>query len=39
LAPLRNLGAKVEDGNLFLTFDLTRGSYATSLVREFAKGE
>ncbi|HWM50512.1 MAG TPA: tRNA pseudouridine(13) synthase TruD [Thermoplasmata archaeon] len=39
LAPVRNLAARVEEGNLLLSFDLTRGSYATSLVREFAKSE
>jgi len=39
LAPVRDLEAQVQGGNLLLSFDLTRGSYATSLVREFAKGE
>jgi tRNA pseudouridine13 synthase len=39
LAPVRKLDARVDEGNLFLSFELTRGSYATSLVREFAKSE
>jgi tRNA pseudouridine13 synthase len=39
LAPVRNLEARVNGGDLLLSFDLTRGSYATSLVREFTKNE
>jgi tRNA pseudouridine13 synthase len=37
LAPFRGLEAAVQGANLALTFDLTRGSYATSLIREFTK--
>jgi tRNA pseudouridine13 synthase len=37
LAPVANLKAEVQESALFLSFDLTRGSYATSLVREFMK--
>src|SRR5437667_466447 len=39
LAPMRDLVARLEGGNLSLAFELTRGSYATSLVREFTKSE
>ncbi|MGI0149454.1 MAG: tRNA pseudouridine(13) synthase TruD, partial [Thermoplasmata archaeon] len=39
LAPVRNLEAQVREGTLFLAFELTRGSYATSLVREFTKSD
>jgi tRNA pseudouridine13 synthase len=39
LAPVRDLEARVGDGTLSLEFDLTRGSYATSLVREFTKSD
>lgn len=37
LAPFRNFEASVDDAGLRLAFELTRGSYATSLVREFTK--
>ena len=39
LAPIRDLVSRLEGGNLTLAFELTRGSYATSLVREFTKSE
>jgi len=39
LAPIQGLETHVGDGTLSLSFDLTRGSYATSLVREFTKTE
>jgi len=39
LAPLRDFDVGVREGNLHLAFDLSRGSYATSLVREFTKSE
>ena len=39
LAPIRRLETQVQGRDLYLTFDLTRGSYATSLVREFTKLE
>ena len=39
LAPVRNLEVAAREEHLVLTFDLTRGSYATSLVREFTKSE
>lgn len=39
LAPVRSLDAQVGQGTLSLSFDLTRGSYATCLVREFTKSE
>ena len=39
LAPVRSLDAQVGEGTLSLSFDLTRGSYATCLVREFTKSE
>src|SRR5712691_3831724 len=39
LAPVRTLDAQVGEGTLSLSFDLTRGSYATCLVREFTKSE
>lgn len=37
LAPVRNLNAEVQGESLSLSFELTRGSYATCLVREFTK--
>jgi len=39
LAPVRNLETDVREGLLLLSFDLTRGAYATSLVREFTKSD
>jgi len=39
LAPVRTLDAQVGEGTLSLSFELTRGSYATCLVREFTKSE
>ena len=39
LAPLRTLAAQVRGDELHLSFDLTRGAYATCLVREFTKPE
>jgi tRNA pseudouridine13 synthase len=39
LAPFRNLEVVSQEENLVLTFDLTRGSYATCLLREFTKSE
>lgn len=37
LAPVRNLRAKVEGTELQLSVELTRGAYATCLLREFMK--
>jgi tRNA pseudouridine13 synthase len=37
LAPVRDLEARLADGALHLSFSLSRGAYATSLVREFTK--
>jgi tRNA pseudouridine13 synthase len=37
LAPIRNLQATLAGRDLSLSFELSRGSYATSLVREFMK--
>jgi tRNA pseudouridine13 synthase len=37
LAPFWNFEATVRDGSLVLAFDLSRGSYATALAREFMK--
>jgi len=37
LAPLRQLETRVEGTDLFLTLELSRGCYATSLAREFTK--
>ena len=37
LAPVRHLEARVDESSLVLSFELTRGCYATSLVREFTK--
>jgi tRNA pseudouridine13 synthase len=39
LAPIRDLDAAVRGRDVHLSFDLTRGSYATCLVREFTKSE
>jgi tRNA pseudouridine13 synthase len=39
LAPVKNLEAKVEGSNLHLSVELTRGAYATCLLREFMKAE
>ena len=39
LAPIRRLETEVRGTDLHLSFDLSRGSYATSLVREFTKTE
>jgi tRNA pseudouridine13 synthase len=39
LAPIRRLETEVRGADLHLSFDLSRGSYATSLVREFTKTE
>jgi len=37
LAPLRGLELSVDDTGLHVSFELTRGAYATSLLREFMK--
>ncbi len=37
LAPFRDLAARVEDGALHVSVDLTRGAYATCLLREYMK--
>lgn len=37
LAPIRDLEAKIEDGNLCVAVELTRGAYATCLIREYTK--
>jgi len=39
LAPFRGLNAQVGQAGFSLSFELTRGSYATCLVREFTKSE
>ena len=39
LAPFRTLDVQVGEGTFSLSFELTRGSYATCLVREFTKSE
>lgn len=39
LAPIRELAAVIEDGNLAVTVELTRGAYATCLLREYTKTE
>src|SRR5213594_2097675 len=39
LAPIRGLEATVVENDLHLWVELTRGAYATSLVREFTKSE
>jgi tRNA pseudouridine13 synthase len=39
LAPFQGLEVVVEGNHLALSFDLTRGSYATSLIREFTKSD
>ncbi len=39
LAPVRALEAKVDGPNLYLAVELTRGAYATCLLREFMKAE
>src|SRR5437867_12614421 len=39
LAPFRGLDVHVGEAAFSLSFELTRGSYATSLVREFTKSE
>ncbi len=39
LAPLRGLEAAVEEGRLRVAVDLTRGAYATCLLREYTKAE
>ncbi len=39
LAPFRGLDAQVGQSGFSLSFELTRGSYATCLVREFTKSE
>lgn len=39
LAPLRDLRASVEDDGLHVDVELTRGAYATCLLREYTKGE
>jgi tRNA pseudouridine13 synthase len=38
LAPIRGLEAAIVGNDLHLALELTRGAYATSLVREFTKG-
>jgi tRNA pseudouridine13 synthase len=37
LAPVRSLEARVSEGTLQLSVELSRGCYATSLLREFMK--
>ena len=37
LAPLRDLRATVEDDGLRVDVELTRGAYATCLLREYTK--
>ena len=37
LAPLRSLDAKVDGGTLHVSVELTRGAYATCLLREYIK--
>ncbi|HYM40408.1 MAG TPA: tRNA pseudouridine(13) synthase TruD [Thermoplasmata archaeon] len=39
LAPFRSLATRVEDGTLQVEVELTRGAYATCLLREYMKGE
>ena len=39
LAPFRGLDVQVGEAAFSLSFELTRGSYATCLVREFTKSE
>ena len=39
LAPIRDLGTTADGGTLELTVELTRGAYATCLVREYTKDE
>ena len=37
VAPVRDLAFTVEDGDVILEFSLFKGTYATSLLREYMK--